>query len=107
MPSNREFVEFAADLLGDAGDITYRKMLGEYGLYCNGKFFAVILENQLFIKVTDEEKNAYPNLPIVHRYGAGNHFFIEDIENSEALANIVSVTCASLPETRKKRRKII
>lgn len=37
MASKPEFVEFVADQLRDAGIITYRKMFGEYGLYCNGK----------------------------------------------------------------------
>lgn len=105
MASNIEFVEFVADQLRDAGNIRYQKMFGEYGLYCNGKFFAVILDNQLFIKFTDEVKEMYPNLPIAHRYGAGNHFLIDDIENREMLTKLVTVTCDALPEPKPKKRK--
>ena len=106
MASNQEFVEFVADQLRDAGSIRYLKMFGEYGLYCNGKFFAVILENQLFIKVTDKVKAMYPKLPIVHRYGAGNHFLIEDIENRELLRMLVTATCDALPDLKPKKRKM-
>ena len=52
MASKPEFVEYIADQLSDAGSITYRKMFGEYGLYCDGKIFALICEDELFIKVT-------------------------------------------------------
>ena len=38
MASNLEFVQFVTDQLGDAGNITSKRMFGEYGLYCNGKF---------------------------------------------------------------------
>lgn len=103
MASNQEFVEFVCDQLSDAGMISYRKMFGEYGLYCNGKFFAVILDNQLFIKVTDEVKAMHPDLPIAHRYGAGNHFLIEDAENREMLTELVTATCEALPEPKMKK----
>ena len=48
MASKIEFVEFMADQLREAGTITYKKMFGEYGLYCNGKIFAVICDDHLY-----------------------------------------------------------
>ena len=49
MASNPEYVQYIADQLREAGQITYRKMFGEYGMYVDGKIFAVICDNQLFI----------------------------------------------------------
>ena len=34
MASTKEFVEYAAEQLRDAGDISCRKMFGEYGWRC-------------------------------------------------------------------------
>ena len=42
MASTREYVEFVAGQLSGAGAITYRKLFGEYGLYCDGKFFGTV-----------------------------------------------------------------
>lgn len=50
MASSLEFVRYAAEQMGAAGEITYKKMFGEYGIYCNGKIVGLICENQLFIK---------------------------------------------------------
>ena len=36
MASSLEFVRYAAEQMGAAGEITYKKMFGEYGIYCNG-----------------------------------------------------------------------
>ena len=41
MASKIEFVEFIAEQLREAGEITNRKMFGEYGIYCNGKIFEI------------------------------------------------------------------
>ena len=54
MATDKSFVEFIADQAGDAGDITFRKMFGDYALYCNDKVVALICNNQLFVKPTEE-----------------------------------------------------
>jgi TfoX/Sxy family transcriptional regulator of competence genes len=37
----------------NAGTITAKSMFGEYGLYAEGKIFAVVCDNKLFIKPTE------------------------------------------------------
>ena len=60
MSSHQDFVDYVAEQMWEAGDIRSRKMFGEYGLYCDGVFFAVICEDQLFVKANNpaEPKNA-------------------------------------------------
>ena len=53
MASDKAFVEYVVEQLERGGDITYKSMFGEYGLYADGKFFAVVCDNKLFIKPTD------------------------------------------------------
>ena len=47
MAYNPEFVKYIADQLSNAGQITYRKMFGDYGMYLDGKIFALICDDQL------------------------------------------------------------
>lgn len=104
--SNPELVQYIAEQLSGAGMITYRKMFGEYGVYCDGKIFALICEDKLFIKITDEVKNKYPDLPEAPPYNGGkNYFYIEDIDNREYLTEITVLTCHALPEPKKRKRK--
>ena len=63
MASHREFVEFITEQLREAGDVRARPMFGEYGLYCGGVFFAVICDDQLFVKPTPQGEAAFPRLP--------------------------------------------
>jgi TfoX/Sxy family transcriptional regulator of competence genes len=104
MASNTEFVQYIAEQLHDAGCITYRKMFGEYGMYCDGKIFALICDNQLFIKITDAGRKLCPDLHEAAPYeGAKNYFLIEDVDNQNALVGLVTGTCMELPEPKAKK----
>lgn len=108
MSSREQFVELICKRMAGAGEIRARKMFGDYGVYCDGKLFALICDNKLFIKPTDagreflvtpQEKQPYP--------GAKNYFLIEDAPDvSRALlAELVRITCAALPAACVKKQE--
>ncbi|MCI8589921.1 MAG: TfoX/Sxy family protein [Clostridiales bacterium] len=106
MASHLDFVEYVVDQLSEAGNITYRKMFGEYGLYCDGKIVALVCDNQLFVKITDSGRHVWPDLREAPPYdGAKNYFLVEDVENKEQLVTFVRATCAELPEPKPKKHK--
>ena len=72
MASHQDFVDYVAEQLREAGSIRSRKMFGEYGLFCNDVFFAVICGDQLFVKVTPAGEAAFPNLSKVPPYAGAN-----------------------------------
>lgn len=106
MSSSIECVEYAVGQMREAGDITYRKMFGEYGVYCNGKIFALICDDQLFIKITKAGKALRPDLTEAPPYdGAKPYLLIEDVEDSESLCELVRVTYEDLPVPNPKKPK--
>lgn len=106
MASGLEFVEYVADQLSGAGCITYRKMFGDYGMYCNGKIFALICDNQLYLKITESGRQVCPGLPEQPPYnGAKNYFLVTDIDDREQMVRLVQSTCAELPEPKPKKRR--
>lgn len=54
MANSQDFVAFALDLLDGVGPVTARRMFGGHGLYCRGVMFALLDDDELFLK-TDEE----------------------------------------------------
>jgi TfoX/Sxy family transcriptional regulator of competence genes len=106
MASNQEFVQYIVEQLCGVGTIAYRKMFGDYGLYCDGKIFALICDNQLFIKITEAGRRLCPNCQEAPPYkGAKNYFLIEDVDDRTALAELTEATCAELPEPKPRKRK--
>lgn len=104
MASRLEFVQYIADQLATTGNITYRKMFGEYGMYLDGKIFALICDDQLFIKITEAGKQLAPDMETASPYeGAKPYFLFEDIDDKEFLIKFVSETCKELPAPKPKK----
>ncbi|RHT70636.1 competence protein TfoX [Ruminococcaceae bacterium AM28-23LB] len=104
MASHRDFVDYVAEQLGETGAIRSRKMFGEYGLYCDDVFFAVICDDQLFVKVTPEGEAAFPDLPKAPPYeGAKESFLVEDVEDRERLAALTRITSQALRDKQQKK----
>ncbi len=106
MASRLEFVEYVLEQLQGAGTITYRKMFGEYGIYCDGKFFATICNDQLFFKITEGGRKFWPELEEgIPYHGAKPHFLVEELDDREKLAGLAQVTCQELPMPKPKKKK--
>ncbi len=97
MASNPEFVEFVAEQCSGGGNITVRKMFGEYGIYCNGKYFACVCDDNFYVKVTQAGQALVPNAELAPPYdGAKPYLLIEDLDNRDLLAELVRKTVENL-----------
>ena len=107
MASDLSFVEYIVDQIENAGVIRYRKMFGEYAVYCNEKVTALICDNQLFIKPTEAGRAFIGDVIEAPPYpGAKNSFLIGDkMDDREWLSNLVSITANELPIPKPKRKK--
>src|SRR5262245_34613578 len=57
MASRQEFLDHALEMLAPLGRVSARAMFGGHGLYCDGLFFAIVLDDVLYLK-TDEKSRA-------------------------------------------------
>jgi len=107
MASDLGFVEFVVEQIQNAGVIRYRKMFGEYALYCNDKVIALICDNQLFVKSTKAGESFIGKVVKAPPYpGAKPSFLIEDqIEDREWLCDLVRLTEKELPIPKPKKSK--
>jgi len=107
MASDLDFVEYIVDQLANAGIVSYRKMFGEFVVYCDGKVVALICDNQLFIKPTKAGKAFIGNVVEAPAYpGAKPSFLIEaQIEDEDWLCELVRLTERELPLPKPKKRK--
>ena len=69
-------------------------------------FFAVICDDQLFVKVTPEGEAAFPDLPKAPPYeGAKESFLVEDVEDRERLTALTRITGQALRSKQQKKGK--
>jgi TfoX/Sxy family transcriptional regulator of competence genes len=107
MASEQHFVDFVVEQIRHAGEVTVKKMFGEYGIYSDGKLFGLICDNKLFIKPTISGREFIGNVVEAPPYeGAKPSFLIEDqIENSDWLSELVRISLQELPSPKPKKKK--
>ncbi len=106
MASDLDFVKFVVDQIENAGVISFRKMFGEYAVYCEGKVVALICDNQLFIKPTETGRSFIGDVVEAPPYpGAKPSFLIEEqIEDKEWISELVRLTENELPSPKPKKK---
>lgn len=106
MASDIDFVQYIADQCGGAGEITTKKMFGDYGIYCDGKIFGLICDDRFYLKPTDVVRPMLKTEELRPPYdGAKDYFYIADVDDKDYLSAIVRETCKALPEPKKKKAR--
>jgi len=107
MATSKDFMHYVTAQFQNIGEVTAKYMFGEFGVYSDGKLFALLCDNQLFIKPTEEGRefigtpNEAPPYP-----GAKNSFLITDqLEDKEWLSELARITLKALPEPKPKKKK--
>lgn len=115
MASDSNFVEYVCDCLNGAGQVSFKKMFGEYAIYCDGKVVALVCDNQLFVKPTAAGRSTmlqgsrYATDSIIEAPpypGAKPYFLIgEQLDDREWLSNLIRSTANELPAPKQKKPK--
>ena len=107
MASDLGFVEYVCDQMRDAGRVRFRKMFGEFAVYCDDKVVALVCDDQLFVRPTPGGR-AFIGLPVESPPypGARPHFLIEgDIDDREWLTGLIEVTARELPPPKAEAKE--
>ncbi|MBN2007746.1 TfoX/Sxy family protein [candidate division KSB1 bacterium] len=106
MASEQRFVEFIVEQIETTREIRYRKMFGEYAIYCDDKVVALVCDNQLFIKPTGAGRAFIGDVTEAPPYpGAKPSFLIDEkMEDRRWLSELIEVTFNELPMPKKKKK---
>ena len=60
--TEREFVDYAVDLMQTIGPVSARRMFGGYGIFLDGLMFALVADSILYLKTDAESVGAFTEL---------------------------------------------
>ena len=102
MACNADFVQFIVDQCSGAGDITVRKMMGDYCIYCNGVLFGLICDNNFYVKVTEAGEAVLEEVELRQPYeGAKEMLLVDEVDNHEFMCNLLRAMFDELPAQKK------
>lgn len=109
MSSSPDFIQFISDQVRTAGDITYKKMFGEYMLYCDGRPVVLVCDDVPYVKInptTDEVFAMHGITPDIGTpYKGAKPHYILDIDNVTLATEMVCRLTAVTPLPKKRTKK--
>lgn len=108
MATRQSTVDYIVDQAKSANRVSARKMFGEYALYSGDTLVALICDDTLFVKPTQEGRaHIGPVVEAPAYKGAKPSFKIDEdrIDDADWLAELLRLTAAALPPPLPKKRK--
>ncbi|MDD5057683.1 MAG: TfoX/Sxy family protein [Sideroxydans sp.] len=108
MATSQNTIDFLLDQLSGAGEVSTKKMFGEYCLYLSGKPVGLVCDDQLFLKPTAAGKSLIETVIEGAPYpGAKPHLLVsaDQWEEREWLCDLVRATARELPLPKPKKAK--
>jgi TfoX/Sxy family transcriptional regulator of competence genes len=105
MASDIDFVNYVIEQIKYDGNITHKKMFGEYLIYANGKPTVLVCDNTAFIKMLDCVKPFFENAEKGFPYEGAKEHYIVDIDDSVLLTNVVKTLEKNVPLPKPKKKK--
>lgn len=107
MATSKEFHDYVVDSLQRIGDVTTKKMMGEYCIYYKGKLIGDICDNCLLLKPTESVLRLMPEAERAYPYEGSRTLMavVDDVENIERMREVLDAMVEELPEPKKKMRK--
>ena len=104
MASDIGFVEYVCEQIRGAGQVSHRRMFGEFAVYCDGKVVALVCDNQFFLKPTDAGKALLDRVKEAPPYPGAKPYYLIDaqLDDADTAAAIVRATADALPMPKVK-----
>ena len=106
MASSKAYLDYILEQLSELDNITYRAMMGEYIIYCDGKVVGGVYDDRFLVKPTKASMAMMPNADMELPYeGAKEMILVDDVENKEFLRELLEAMYHELPAPKKRNRR--
>jgi len=103
MASSKEYLEYILESLSECDGITYRAMMGEYIIYCQGKVIGGIYDDRFLVKPVKSALALMPEAQYELPYeGGSKRLLVSETDDREFLKKLISSMLDELPAPKKK-----
>ena len=104
MACTLEFVEMVCDKIADVGDVSYKKMFGDYMVYVNAKPVLTLCDNVVYVKTEKCIADIMADAPKGVPYEGAKERYILDIDNDELCKAVVRELEKVTPVPKKRKK---
>ena len=105
MATSKEYIDFVCEQIEGIGDISTKKMFGEYMVYVNAKPILLVCDNTVMVKKAPELASLMEGAPDGIPYEGAKVHYILDIENRELVRDVIAILEPITPLPKKRAKK--
>ena len=104
MASKKEYLDFILELLSPLDGVAYRRMMGEYILYYQGKIIGGIYDDRFLVKRTRAAERLMPDAAPQTPYpGAKEMLLVDNVDDPAFLKRLLRAMADEPPDGRGAR----
>ncbi|MBQ6397607.1 MAG: TfoX/Sxy family protein [Oscillospiraceae bacterium] len=104
MASKKEYLDFILEQLSPLDGVAYRRMMGEYILYYQGKIIGGIYDDRFLVKRTRAAKRLMPDAALEAPYpGAKEMLLVDNVDDPAFLKRLLRAMADEPPDGRGAR----
>lgn len=104
MACSTEFIEFICDILAPLGDVSSRKMMGDYIIYVNGKNVITACDNTAFVKKLPSIIELMADAECGCPYEGAKEAYILDFRDRQKVLRVIETLWKDLPFPKSKKK---
>lgn len=103
MATTKDYHDYILECLQRVGNVTTKKMMGEYCVYFNQKLIGDICDNCLFLKPTESVLRLMPTAERSYPYEGSKTLMVivEDVEDIELMSEVINAMYMELPDRKR------
>jgi len=102
MATSKDFLDYVLDCFRGIGEVTAKRMMGEYCLYFNGKLIGEICDNRVLVKSTPSSDSLLKNGKMEYPYpGSKTLMHVVDFEDHNLMEKLLIGLYHDLPEKKR------
>lgn len=105
MATDKDFIEFVCEQIRATGEVTYKKMFGEYMAYVNAKPVLLVCDNTVYVKKLDAVEQFMSGAEKGVPYNGAKEHYILDIDDRELSEKVVAALEKVTPLPKKRSAK--
>ena len=106
MASTKEYLNFILEQLSLLEGVSTRPMMGEYLLYCQGKYFGGVCDDRFLVKPTPTALRMMPDAAQEPPYeGAKSMLLVDNVDDGNFLKELVQGMIPELPGPKRKKKR--
>ena len=102
MACSIEYIDYICEILAPLGEVRYRKMMGDYVIYVNGKCVITACDNCAYIKKLKCVEDHIPGWETGYPYKGAKECYIMDFTEERKVREVISILWEELPFPKKK-----